>query len=93
MASLPSASSRGHAANAPVGRRSSGVPEWTLGDRLRKAREVAGLSQQQLATELGVARRTISAYEVGERTPRAVVVRAWAIRCSVPENWLLGSSG
>ena len=30
------------------------VPEWTLGDRLKKAREHAGLSQTELGREIGV---------------------------------------
>lgn len=38
---------------------------WTFGDRLRKAREVAGLGVQELADELLVSRNTISRYESG----------------------------
>lgn len=46
------------------------VPEWTLGDRLRKARELTGLEAAQLAVEIGVHRDTIANYEKGRVRPR-----------------------
>ncbi len=45
------------------------VPAWTVADRLRKAREHAGLEQAQLATDLGVSRNTVGNYEGGKVTP------------------------
>jgi len=36
----------------------------------RAIRDAAGVSQQQLADELGVGRVTIARWELGERTPR-----------------------
>ena len=50
------------------------VPEeWTMGDRLRKAREAAGFDQVDLAELIGVSRTTVSNHEVGvgKRAPRA----------------------
>lgn len=41
-----------------------------LHDRIRRARERAGLTQQQLATEVGVGVRTIGNWERGESVPR-----------------------
>ncbi len=41
----------------------------SLGERLQKAREWAGLSQQQAADSLGVAREVISYWENGRRFP------------------------
>lgn len=65
------------------------VPEWTLGDRLRKARELTGLDRAAFALELGVSRNTVSAYELNERAkPRVVVLRSWALRCGVSQQWL-----
>ena len=39
------------------------IPEWSLGDRVRKAREWAELDQVQLAEATGISRTTISNYE------------------------------
>ncbi len=67
------------------------VPEWTIGDRMRKAREHARLSQAQMARELGVGRTSIVAYETDvddRRRPKRPVVRAWSFRTGVPYEWL-----
>lgn len=64
------------------------IPEWTLADRLRKARETAGLSQGQLAAILGVARNTVTNYE-GGGSAKIYVVRAWATATNVPLAWIL----
>ena len=40
-----------------------------LGNNLFQARKRAGLSQEQVAEKLGVARQTISKWELGETTP------------------------
>lgn len=64
------------------------IPRWTLGDRLRKARELAGLQQIELAAELGIHRGSVANYESGRTTPNRPVVMAWALRCGVPFEWL-----
>ncbi len=68
------------------------VPTWTLGDRLRKARELAGMDQDELARRVGISRGTVSNYELGRgvRPPKVVVLRAWANECGVPYGWLVG---
>ena len=63
------------------------VPEWTVADRLRKAREFAGLTQKELADEIGVSNRSISAYESGSPIKRPVLL-AWSLRTGVPIEWL-----
>lgn len=67
------------------------IPQWTLGDRLRKAREHAGMDQEELALRIGVSRGTVSNYELGRgtRPPKVVVLRAWANECGVPYEWLV----
>lgn len=45
--------------NTTTGRR----PRWTVEDRLRKAREVAGLSVNDCAARLGVHRNTVTNWE------------------------------
>lgn len=67
------------------------VPPWTMGDKLRKAREESGLEQTELARELGISRGTVTNYERGHVTPRKAVVMAWAMRTGVPAEWLFDS--
>ena len=68
------------------------VLNWTLGDRLRKAREHAGLHQQQMAAAFGVTSGTISNWERGRGYPRGDqfdIVRKWSVLTGVSESWLL----
>lgn len=65
-------------------------PEWTLGDRLRKAREHAALNQTQMADELEIARNSVGRYESGAYEPPRTVVIAWALRTGVDLDWLAG---
>jgi transcriptional regulator with XRE-family HTH domain len=64
------------------------VPVFTLGDRLRKAREVAGLTQTELANSLGIGRRSVSRYEDGVQMPKRGAVMAWSMATGVPFEWL-----
>lgn len=65
------------------------VPEWTLGDRLRKAREVAGLEQGELAGRMGVARGTVHNYESDATTKvKRPYLREWAYVTGVSLHWL-----
>mgnify|MGYP003388870404 CR=1 FL=1 len=68
------------------------VPTWTLGDRLRKARESAGLKQEELAEALGLTRHPIADYENDVRAPKRAIIMAVAMRCGVPVDWLEGES-
>lgn len=65
------------------------VPTFTTGDRLRKAREHAHLTQRQLAERIGVDKNTVSNYEA-DRTKRRqrVTMRQWAAETGVPLTWI-----
>lgn len=63
------------------------VPEWTLTDRLRKAREHAGLTQRALADGLGVTVQTVSRAERGEGITHRTLTQ-WAAVTDVPLDWL-----
>jgi transcriptional regulator with XRE-family HTH domain len=40
------------------------------GEQIRTARDAAGMTQQELATQLGVTQRTVGNWERGENIPR-----------------------
>ncbi len=63
------------------------VPQWTISDRLRKARENAGFDQGELARRMDVSRRTVSTYETGN-APKRLVLRAWALATGVSLTWI-----
>lgn len=65
------------------------APTWTVGDRLRKAREVAGYSQLDLAERVGIGRRSVTNYESGTQTPKRPVLVSWALATGVPLPWIL----
>lgn len=73
------------------------VPEWTLQDRLRKARELTGLGQKDFAERLGVSRNTVGSAESGAVAVRRITMNAWAMATGVSLEWLetgvAGSSG
>jgi transcriptional regulator with XRE-family HTH domain len=66
------------------------VPSWTPGDRFRKAREIRGLTQAQLAEMLGVSQRTVARAEESTEShlPKRPVMVAWALGTAVPLSWL-----
>lgn len=67
-----------------------GVPQFDLHDRLRKAREWAGMEQGELAGALDVSRNTIGNYETRATTRlKPLVLKQWAMRTGVPYEWLL----
>ena len=69
------------------------VPEWTLGDRLRKARERTGLGQKEFAEQLGVSRNTVSNAENGSVDVRRITVNAWSVATDVSIDWLMTGEG
>jgi len=68
------------------------IPEWTLADRLRKARSAVGLGQRDFAERLDVSAGTYSQWEAGYARPRDVVAIARRIELltRIPAAWILG---
>lgn len=64
------------------------IPQFVLPDRLRKAREVADMTQTQLAEVMGLSRRSVSYYESGESVPKRPQLIAWAMATGVSLTWL-----
>ena len=58
-----------------------------MGEKLRAAREAAGLTQTQLADKVGVQQRDISRWENGRREPGVLIVKkmAQALGCSMDD--------
>ena len=65
----------------------------TLGGRLRKAREVAGLSQRTLAKETGISERQVIRIEVNEDFARPETSKIFADRLGVSHLWLRFGEG
>lgn len=65
------------------------IPTWTIGDRLRKAREWADIESRDMAERLGVSRNTISNYEHDRTSPPVEVLKLWATETGVNILWLL----
>lgn len=63
---------------------------FEMADKLRSLRLKLGLSQKEIANQMGVSPSAISAYELGERTPSVEVLLAFTslYRCS--SDYLLG---
>lgn len=68
----------------------SNIPQWSLGDRLRKAREDAGIKQDEMARRLAKSRGAVSGWESDLHRPDVLAIRAWAHESGVPVWWLLG---
>lgn len=72
-----------------AGSSGASVPRWTVGDRLRKARELTGLKQEEFGAEIGISRRSISSYEGGDKAPRRPVLLAWSMKTGVDMDWIV----
>ena len=57
--------------------------------RIKELREEKGLSQVQLAKEIGVAQRTISGYEIGAREPDIATIKKLCKFFDVSAGYLL----
>jgi len=65
---------------------------FLLFKRIKQARVIAGLSQQELAEKLGVSDKTISAYELGRAIPPSTTIAKIATITGVPLNDFFSNS-
>lgn len=70
-------------------------PQWEFGDRIRKVRrDIAGLSQNEMADALGVSQKVYAAWESNRSRPSDIVAIAKSIATiwatDVTSSWLLG---
>jgi DNA-binding transcriptional regulator YiaG len=62
--------------------------EFDLADRMRRALRVSGVSVEEIADYLGVARGTVSTWINGRIVPRKSTMRLFALKTGVPLEWL-----
>lgn len=67
-----------------------GVKIVDFGTRLKNLRKQAGLTQQQLATQLGITKSVVSFYELQERSPSPEVLIKLTTIFHVSADYLLG---
>ena len=62
----------------------------TIGQRIRQAREAAGLLQGELATRIGIKQASLSDIESGEsKAPSATTLLAMSDVLKVPPRWIM----
>lgn len=66
------------------------VPPIELPLGLELARRHAGLTQKELADQLGLSRGSVQGYEQGLRMPKRPTLMAWASLTGVSYEWLAG---
>ena len=70
------------------------VPEWTVGDRLRRIRRDAGLSVIDFAGRLSLGHQRYSAWETGRNQPPIQefvgIAKRIELAFGVPAEWTLG---
>lgn len=59
-----------------------------MGDRLRKARSLTGMTVAQFAEHIGVSDSTINSAELDKRGVRRITLNAWAMATGVSLAWL-----
>lgn len=65
----------------------------TFSEKLKKAREDAGYTQQQVSDILGIGRSTLANYEVGRTEPDLGTLSQLSDFYCVSTDWLLGTKG
>lgn len=61
-------------------------PPPTIGERIRRMRQEAGLSQRELGELVNVTQASVSHWETGVRAPEAVQVAMVARHCGVEDR-------
>lgn len=69
------------------------IPEWTLGDRLRKARSLTGMNTRDFADKIGVSHGTVTNAEGDKRAVRQITLNAWSLATGVSLEWLVEGTG
>lgn len=67
-------------------------PDWSLGDRIRKARVTVSMNQREFADAIKVKEGSLAAWETDRAQPRNVVAVSKRIEMltRIPAGWILG---
>lgn len=65
----------------------------TLSEKIKELRKATGLTQQEFAEKVGVARNNLAGYETGRREPSAAVMELIVTKLNVSEAWLRTGEG
>lgn len=69
------------------------VPQWTMGDRMRKARIKAGIGVSEMADTFMCSRGTITNWETDRSKASKRRMEKWAELCGVPLLWIVRGEG
>lgn len=72
--------------------KSKGGKKMTLSEKICYCRKKAGISQEVLASRLGVSRQAVSKWETGEAEPELSKIKALASEFDVSLDWLLSDA-
>ena len=65
--------------------------QWkNIGDRIREVRSRMGLTQAQLAKQVGVSSQAVWSWEAGRVKPKHEHLEDLAFHCGVSTGWILG---
>ena len=64
--------------------------DLTIGEKIKKIRKEKGLTQQELADILGIAKTTVTMYETGNRYPHLGILKKICLIFDISGNYLLG---
>ena len=67
-----------------------GIDPRFIGRRIEERRELARLTQQELARAIGRAQSNVSAYETGESVPNLAALRDLAVALKTTVDFLIG---
>jgi transcriptional regulator with XRE-family HTH domain len=65
------------------------IPQWELGDRMRKSLRHAGLSTRDMAAYLDIRSESVRRWFNGKSRPATSVLRLWALRTGADYDWLV----
>lgn len=68
------------------------LPEFDLADRMRKTLRESGIGISEMALYLGVSRASVSNWINGRVVPTGPTLLAWAAKCGVTSEWLVGGA-
>ena len=65
----------------------------TIGERIKKVRKDNKLTQEDLATSIGIRQNSLALLESGKRNPSDITIRSLCNKLHVNEDWLRHGTG